>query len=146
MERMPGDDHPRPAPASLWPTAALVAVATVLVGLPLWAQGFTFSPLRQAGTWMIAFGSSVIAAALLRLAWAAFRRRLRGNSRRDVARQLLSGLACVGLLAIVGAVYSWGKLLVPLFRAGTLDELLYAADVALHLGLDPAQVLVDRQV
>ncbi len=129
-------------PASLLPTLALLATVTLLVGLPLWNEGFAFNPLWGPFQALRRFGWAILGGLAIRWVW---RARVTGSWKLPPPRTLWTSaaslVACVFALGLLMPTYSWGKLCVPFFNSRVWDTQVYDLELLVHLGLDPSRFL-----
>jgi hypothetical protein len=124
--------------AAMVSTFLLCLVIGGLVGVPLWFDGFLFDPGATIIKWSCMFSVWLAAVGGLRLLWwiGVMRRPIRLEI-RSVAVILGSILGSVVTLGFLASIYSWGKLMVPLFHAAGFDQQLHDWTVWMHGGVDP---------
>jgi hypothetical protein len=126
---------------AIWPALALPAGIGLLVLLPLRAKGFEVDWLGTLRSLALELAPVAGIAALVRMAAV----RLGYGGKRPAGRgewlrwggDVLMG---IGSIALLGTVYCWAKVLIPLFNPRNCDAALARLDVACHLGLDPVAV------
>ena len=123
---------------SLLPAMAVIAVVTLLVGMPLWADGYSFNPLWGPIHAVRRFRWAILAALAIR--WL-LHARATGSWRLPPPRRLLpsagSLLLSIVTIGMLMPTYSHGKLFIPYFNSQLWDAPLYELERAVHFGFDP---------
>ena len=129
--------------AALGITFLFCLVVGGLVAIPLWIDGFLFDPIASIVDWNRAFFSWLAIVGGLRLLWwiGVLRRPLRLEF-RTFAVMLGSIFGSVVTIGLLASIYSWGKLMVPLFNPAVFDRQLQDLTVFMHFGVDPNWFLV----
>jgi len=122
---------------------AVIAIVTLLVGMPLWADGYTFNPLWGPIHAVRRFRWAILGALAIR--WL-LHARATGRWRLPPVRSLLpsagSLLLSIVTIGMLMPTYSHGKLFIPYFNSQLWDAPLYELERAVHFGFDPSPIIL----